>query len=272
MNGHSQLSWPIIGTILFHVAFGTGLWASGKLEKKKKKEKPLIVEFEVPPEKVKPKPKPIPKKIVAPPKKEEPKVEPVKKIVRKQPVRQPKRITRRAPPPKNTPPPPPDTPVTDDPSPGVGSDDQPYTGDFNAPGSKFVLPKNGTQGPRSGKGSGGGGKGNGGVGVAPPPPKPVSIAAIKKKAMPIGNTDFISEKNYPPVAKQRGIQGKVKVKLLVNAKGRVVKRTLVKRLGFGLDRLALKFAAKLKFTPAINTDDKAVASTVVWTFTFTLPK
>lgn len=272
-------TWPAIGTLLFHAAFGVGLWASGKLDKKDKdKEKPVLIEFTVPEppppkaEKAKAKPKPRPK-----PKPPEPKPEEKPKVVKqpKQVQPQPRRrrvATRTKPPPTNTPPPP-DTPENPDPAPGIGTDDQPYKLPDPVPGGTFGTPKTGGRGPRSGTGTGGGGgkKGKGPPGP-PPPPAPVSIAAIKERAMPIGNTDFIQEKDYPAKAKQKGIQGQVKVKLLVNDKGRVVSRTVIKRLGYGLDQLALRYAKRLRFKPAVDTTGKKVASTVVWTFTFTLPK
>ncbi len=270
-------TWPILGTLLFHAAFAGGLYASGKLDKKKKKEKPVIIEFDVPPPPAVKKPKPLPKKAVAPkpPPPPPPKVEDKKPPPVKQPPPR-RRIVRRTtqPPPTRPPPTNPDPNPNPDPAPGPGNDDDvEYKLPDAVPDGSFGTPKVGGQPNRSGSGTGAGGskKGSGKPGP-PPPPKPVSIAAIKKRAMPIGNTDFIQSKDYPPKAKEQGIQGKVKVKLVVNAKGRVVKRTLVKRLGYGLDQLALRYARKLRFTPAIDTNDRAVPSTVVWTFTFTLPK
>jgi|GEM_PF-6914673 len=265
-------AWPVIGTLLIHATLGVGLWASGKLDKDdKRKEKPVVVDFTVPEppppkvKKVEPKPKPKPE-VEA-----KPKVEDKPKPTKPQPHR--RRVARRTQPPPTNRPPPPDTPENPDPAPGIGTDDQPYKLPDPVPGGSFGTPKTGTQGPRSGAGTGGGGskRGHGKPGP-PPPPKPVSIAAIKQRAMPIGNTDFIQEKDYPAAARQKGIQGQVKVKLVVNESGRVISRVLIKRLGYGLDQLALRYAKRLRFTPAVDTNDKRVASTVVWTFTFTLPK
>jgi TonB family protein len=64
----------------------------------------------------------------------------------------------------------------------------------------------------------------------------------------------------------------VKVRLKVDETGKVANRSLVTRLGHGLDELALKLATRLHFKPAIDTADKPVPATVVWTFTFTLPR
>lgn len=267
---------PIVGTLMFHLAFGAGLWGSGKFERKKKK-KPETVEFEVePPKVVETKPKPLPKKVAIAPKLAPPKVDPKQPPPKRQRTRRPpppQNTRRLPPPPKNQPPPPENTDPNPDPAPGEGSDDTPYRLTGAVPSGTFGTPRVGGQGRRSGTGTGGGGSKKGVGKPGPPPaPKPVSIAAIKRRPMPIGNTDFISAKDYPAAAKQQNIQGQVKVRLIINDKGAVVKRTLIKRLGYGLDQLALKYAKRLRFKPAIDTNDKAVAAQIVWTFTFTLPK
>jgi protein TonB len=96
---------------------------------------------------------------------------------------------------------------------------------------------------------------------------------IKKRPVPIGDTDFVDiNKNYPEAAKLNSIEGKVKVKILVDAQGKATRRQLVTKLGYGLDALAMRLAKKLRFEPALDTNDKAVPATVVWTFQFTLPK
>ena len=90
---------------------------------------------------------------------------------------------------------------------------------------------------------------------------------------PIGDTDFVeAHKDYPAEATQLGIQGQVKVRLLVDDHGTVLKRSLVTHLGHGLDQLALRLAGKLHFRPAIDVHDRPVAATVVWTFNFTIPR
>lgn len=268
--------WPLAGTLLVHAAFAAGLWASGKLEKKKK-EKPIEVEFEVeeppppPPKKVEPPPPPPPKKVEVEPPKPPPKEEPPKRV-QPPPRRPPPRVARTQPPPKNTPPPPENPNPDPAPGPTEGTDDAPYKLPDPVPGGSFGTPAKGKQGLRSGTSVGAGGSKKGSGPPPPPPPAPVSIASIKKRPMPIGNTDFISAKNYPEQAKKSRIEGQVKVKLVIDASGKVVQRTLIQRLGYGLDQLAMKFATRLRFTPAIDSNDKPVAATVVWTFTFTLPK
>jgi protein TonB len=100
----------------------------------------------------------------------------------------------------------------------------------------------------------------------------VSIATIKTPAKPRGDYGFDAAKDYPPAAKQQGIEGQIKVRLLVDAQGKVAERRLLNKLGHGLDELALARAARFEFEPARDTDDRPVASTVIWTFTFTLPE
>ncbi len=128
----------------------------------------------------------------------------------------------------------------------------------------------GRPGGPGGPGGGGSAKepaGEGGSG----PPAPVSIAAIKKRAKPVGDVGFVSTRDYPEEARRLGIGGDVKVRLVVDATGKVVKRTLVKKLGYGLDELAMALAAKLRFEPALDADDRAVSSVVVWNFDFVPP-
>ena len=126
---------------------------------------------------------------------------------------------------------------------------------------------------RVGRGGVGGGTGIGvGSGEAPPP-APKSVATIKKRAMPKGDYSYWSAgKDYPPEARQQGIEGKILVRLVVDQTGRVRSTTLVSKLGHGLDELALTRAQQLQFEPAIDTDGNPVSSVVVWTFDMTLPK
>lgn len=130
---------------------------------------------------------------------------------------------------------------------------------------------------KGGKGGEGGGRGRGsGSGAAdppPPPPPPVSIATIKTKAMPKGDFGYIDAgRDYPPEARRLGIEGVIKVKLVVDASGKVQSAVLMNRLGHGLDELALAKAKQIQFEPARDTNDRAVSSLVIWTFNMTLPK
>jgi len=109
-------------------------------------------------------------------------------------------------------------------------------------------------------GRGGTGTGTGagsGAGSADAPP-PMSVATIKTRAMPRGDYSYEEEKEYPAEAKRLGIQGKIRVKLIVDEHGNVKSALLLNKLGHGLDELALRRANAIKFEPAKDTDDRAV--------------
>jgi TonB family protein len=179
-----------------------------------------------------------------------------------------------APEPKAAAEPPPAAPgPTGEPAPGWAVDtpnaDQPYQiGDVPV-GQARAPTGRGRGGTGGGTGTGGGGEepaATGGDGT-------VSVAAIKTMPQPIGDTDFVdATRDYPSDARRLGVEGQVKVRLKVDATGKVAARSLVTRLGHGLDELALKLATRLRFKPAIDTSDRPVPATVVWTFTFTLPR
>lgn len=123
-------------------------------------------------------------------------------------------------------------------------------------------------GPR-GKGSGAGpGDGSGSGAVAPI----ASIAAIKTLAKAKGDFSSFGDKDYPSEAKSLGIEGQIKVQLVVDETGHVKRKRLLTKLGHGLDELALARAATLLFEPALDTDGNPVTSVVVWTFDMAIPK
>ncbi len=163
------------------------------------------------------------------------------------------------------------TPPADLPPDATGGGAPVYAMENLAPAARGVAVASGTPPTgKAGRGGTGGGTGTGtgtgdGAGAAP---IAMSVAAIKTRAMPKGDYSYFDE--YPDEAKQLGIAGQIKVRLLVSAEGEVVKRTLLQGLGHGLDELALKKAATMKFTPARDANDRAVASVVVWTFNMQL--
>jgi periplasmic protein TonB len=134
------------------------------------------------------------------------------------------------------------------------------------------------RGPKNRGGRGGGGKGGGkgtgdgqGEGSAPPP-APMSVASIKTRAKPKGDYGYFdARKDYPAEARRLEVEGQIKVRLDVDDRGKVTQAKLINKLGHGLDELALARARVIEFEPARDTDDRPVASIVVWTFRFTLP-
>jgi TonB family protein len=127
---------------------------------------------------------------------------------------------------------------------------------------------------RIGPGGTGTGTGSGsGSGSAVEAVRPVSVATIKTAAKPKGDFAYFDDaKRYPEEAKQLGIEGAIKVQLIVDETGKIKRTRLLTKLGHGLDELALEHAGQLAFEPARDTDDRPVASVVVWTFHMTLPK
>lgn len=102
---------------------------------------------------------------------------------------------------------------------------------------------------------------------------PMSVATIKTRALPRGDYGYFSAgKDYPAEAKQLGIEGAIRVRLVVDEAGKVKSQILLNHLGHGLDELALERAKQIEFTAARDSDDRPVASVVIWTFTMTLPK
>lgn len=224
--------------------------------------------------------------VIEPEPEKEPDPEPEKEP-EPEPEKEPEPVKEKAPPPEPkqapapreaTPAPPEEPPPavpgpTGEPAPGwaieTPNSDQPYQIDAVPVGQARAPGAHGKGGTGGGRGSGGGGTdpaATGGDGT-------VSVAAIKTMPQPIGDTDFVdATRDYPPDARRLGVEGQVKVQLKVDATGKVAARSLVTRLGHGLDELALKLATHLRFKPAIDTSDRPVPATVVWTFTFTLPR
>jgi protein TonB len=191
------------------------------------------------------------------------------------PPPKPAAIVKRDPTPRETTPPPPDQPPTPPPDPTLPPDPggAPVVKMADvAPAARGVAVERGTLSRRIGRGGTGTGTGAGSGAGTTETPKPMSVATIKKRAMPRGDYSFDAAKDYPPAAKAQGIEGQIKVRLLVDATGKVAERRLLNKLGHGLDELALARAATFEFDPALDTDDRPVASVVVWTFTFTLPE
>jgi periplasmic protein TonB len=125
-------------------------------------------------------------------------------------------------------------------------------------------------------GRGGSGSGTGsasGSGSGEEAPRPVSIATIKTRAVAKGDYAYLGiGKDYPPEARALGIEGAIRVRLVVDDHGKVTSHVLLNKLGHGLDELAMARAAELEFEAARDTDDHPVTSVVVWTFNMTLPK
>ena len=254
------------GSIAIHVALAFaayGLLVTRPLRPPPPPPKVELVDIEPLPV-VTPPPPPVPEEQ---PKQEAPPPEPVKQPVQQ---RATKAVTRPSTPPPAEQPPPTTTPTSDD------SGGSPVTTmEDIAPAATGVAVAKGPRNTgRIGRGGTGGGTGSGtGTGSSDATPAPVSVATIKTRAMPKGDFSYVdASKDYPAEAKALGIEGQIRVRLVVDDTGAVKTAVLLNKLGHGLDELALERAKKIVFDPAKDTDDKPVSSVVIWTFNMTLPK
>lgn len=207
----------------------------------------------------------------SPPQPEEPQAAPEPIAPQPTPVEpRPQRVRAAQPPPPSNEPPPPAS--NEPPSPDSGGGPVTTMADI-APAARGIPVAKGPRSSGTGRGGSGSGTGSGaGAGSSDAPP-PVSVATIKTRAMPKGDHSYFdASKDYPAQAKSLGIEGVIRVRLVVDGSGVVKSATLLNKLGHGLDELALERARKIQFDPAKDSNDKPVASVVVWTFNMTLPK
>jgi TonB family protein len=100
---------------------------------------------------------------------------------------------------------------------------------------------------------------------------PVEVKPLKTRPLPKGDYSYINaSKDYPAEARRLGIEGTIRVRLLVDDKGNVKSAELLNKLGHGLDELALARARQIAFEPARDLDDRPAASNVIWTFQMSL--
>jgi protein TonB len=75
---------------------------------------------------------------------------------------------------------------------------------------------------------------------------------------------------YPPEARKLGIEGKVRLRVDIDRKGRVVKVQIIQDPGGGLGQAAAKALKSFVFSPAIGLDGKPVDYRITYTYVFTL--
>jgi protein TonB len=139
----------------------------------------------------------------------------------------------------------------------------------------FGISMTGTGGP-GGIGIGvpvgpGGGSSKGVSQITAPPPKEKSFGSVKEAAQaesPCGE-DMVKAKPlgvfnppYTDEARSAEIEGRVKLKLSIDAQGNVTDVQVLSGLGHGLDESAIATARRMKFTPASNCG-KAASSTFI---------
>jgi protein TonB len=108
-----------------------------------------------------------------------------------------------------------------------------------------------------GGGGGGGGSGTGGVDLHAPP---VPIDASSARVLP-----------YTEAALHARISGDVVLSLEIDAAGSVTGATVMKRLGYGLDDIAIDVAKRFRFRPARDVAGAATTGRVSWRFHFAPP-
>ena len=77
------------------------------------------------------------------------------------------------------------------------------------------------------------------------------------------------QKSYPEEARRLGLEGDVRLELLVSVKGRVIRSKVLKKAGNGFDKAARKLAKLFRFRPAMQ-GDNPVAVWIPRTFKFRL--
>ncbi len=93
-----------------------------------------------------------------------------------------------------------------------------------------------------------------------------------KEAYPIGGLEKIqSNLIYPEDAIKFGLEGKVKILLLIDENGKVLSHKILKSLGLGCDEEAIRVLKQTNFMPA-RVNDKYVKSELELELSFTLPK
>lgn len=121
-----------------------------------------------------------------------------------------------------------------------------------------------------------GGKGGGARGGPPGPPgEPGAGGELAIKTMPEVDTDACGRSiSYPPEAERAGIEGKVRLRVALDARGRVSSARVLRGLGHGLDEAAVEaLTRRCRFTPAIATDGRAVPFVIEsYSFVFELPR
>ncbi|WPB78632.1 energy transducer TonB [Archangium violaceum] len=74
---------------------------------------------------------------------------------------------------------------------------------------------------------------------------------------------------YPDEARRAGIEGTVTLSITIDSEGRVVKASIVKGLGYGLDEAARTALMRFRFKPAIK-NGEPVSTEMKYSYTFVL--
>jgi len=105
---------------------------------------------------------------------------------------------------------------------------------------------------------------------------PVGPAAeLSIKQMPEVDTEACGRSiRYPAAAESAGIEGRVRLRVALDARGHVTSARVLRGLGYGLDEAAVDaLTHRCRFTPAIASDGQPAPFVIEsYTFTFELPR
>ena len=102
-----------------------------------------------------------------------------------------------------------------------------------------------------------------------------SASGLGIKRMPEIDTDACGRSiAYPPEAERAGVEGKVRLRVALDAGGRVTSARVLRGLGHGLDQAAVEaLTRRCRFTPALATDGRPVPFVIEsYSFVFELPR
>ncbi|NGP88530.1 M56 family metallopeptidase [Fodinibius halophilus] len=93
--------------------------------------------------------------------------------------------------------------------------------------------------------------------VEPPPKKKDHFVAVEKMPELIGGLASLQKKiDYPEMARKAGIEGRVIVQFIVNEQGQVENPQVIRGIGGGADKEALRVIKQAKFKPGTQQDQK----------------
>lgn len=128
-------------------------------------------------------------------------------------------------------------------------------GDPDAPAGKRPRKKRGTPAPQAGPAPA--------PAPAVAPPAPVTIKQLPRVLR-------VPRVAYPKRARDKRIQGTVKLRVTVGANGRVLRVKVLRGLGYGLDRAAVRALRRARFEPAKASNGRSVPYTIRYRYRFRL--
>jgi len=99
-----------------------------------------------------------------------------------------------------------------------------------------------------------------------PPPMRRAPAVVYVKRLP--QVVRVDKPVYPRRARREQIEGTVKLRVTIGKDGKVLRVTVIKRLGYGLDEAAVRAIRKARFRPAYGSDGRPMRHTITYKFRF----